>query len=277
MSSTRSFLKYFNRSGLGSLNRIIIHSTYVLGSKALPIYAVSALFTVLFGLAVIYRVYYFISSFLTIFIVLVEILIVGVGSSVIDELREGTIQVYLASGLSRTEYIWSWILAVVIYPSIAIPLSIIIPVIIINPDILFTEIRRYGITISPYMHMYVYALTIQLLLHMTWSIGIGIVKKNKSLAWLTVILLTIVIPLVSSIVTAFMSFVSSPYYMGRFTYSRTLSLIYAPYSPLLSISVLQGDDPLYDQYVFLSLSIPSIIAFVSIVLFTYYVKKYLEV
>ena len=59
----------------------------------------------------------------------------NMAQNLVEELSSGRVQLYLMMGLTRKRYALSWMLAVVVYPCIAVFLALSIPIILIDPTL----------------------------------------------------------------------------------------------------------------------------------------------
>ncbi len=248
-----------------------MHSTYILGGKALPIYAVTIIFSLMFSIAIIYRAYGFVYGFAVLITVVVELLIVSIASTLIDEINEGTAQVYLSGGLSRTEYVWSWLVSSIFYPALALALSIILPAFIISPDTIFMDISMgYG-HFYPAIGVYGSALGIQVFLHVLLSIIIGLHTRRKAYSILVVVFLAIIYPILVGFMTALLG-IGMHEYLWTFTVAAFIPIV-----PLYALPIIPPNALNRSTIYLYDLTIPLTISVVALLIFVFKVRNSLEV
>ena len=259
-------------SYLVSLKRVLIHSTFILGGKALPIYVTTIIFSIMFSLAVIYRAYAMVLGISVFSVIVIEILIASIAASMIEEISGGTAQLYLSGGLSRTEYVISWLISAVVYPAIALTLSIVIPAFIISPMTIFKELYMgYG-TVYPALGVYGVALGLQLFLHILLSMIIGVWTRKKSYSILTVVLLSMIYPFIVLFLTILLT---AGYYMSDLW--RIPASLLLPVAPLYTLIMIPGDAIDRATWITYLLLIPLIISVLTTLIFVLKVRENLEV
>ncbi len=236
-----------------SYKRVVFYASHLLGSKAIAVYIITALFSLLIALSITYRIYAIltISSFFLIFVV--SLVIMSVASGIIDELNSGVASMILASGLSRREYVLSWLLASIIYPVLIITLSLVLPALIINPEMLFEEIRFTPFSKMLSLGLLSVTFAEQVFINTIIAIGLGIIFRKKSLAWIVLVIFVILIPIIGTFISSLIIipygvYSSKLYYMINYIinfffnpyYACWFAYMYDPKSiilPLATISV----------------------------------------
>ncbi len=153
----------YMRSYRELVNRIMLQSEYLLSLKATAIYIIAIIIGILFSLASIYRAYPIMSAFGFFLGILLVILLISIAGTMIDEVNEGQAQLYLATGLTRLEYVASWYIVSVVYPVLAVFLSIVLPVLIIDPSALLIKLSPYSSQLVPSILTFAIAISLQLL------------------------------------------------------------------------------------------------------------------
>jgi len=115
--------------------KIVTHTEYILEQSARPIAGLALIATVLLSL-------YTFKQQTLVFLYMVYTIGVGficpatAGGYLADEIVTGRAQLYIAAGLRRMEYYASWWLALVAFPALATMLSMVLPLLVVNPHVL---------------------------------------------------------------------------------------------------------------------------------------------
>ncbi len=252
------------------VKRIMLQSEYLLSLKATAVYIIAIIIGILFSLASIYRAYPIMSAFGFIIGILLVILLITIAGSMIDEINEGQAQLYLATGLSRLEYVVSWYIVSVIYPVLAVFLAIVLPVLIIDPSALLTRLSPYSSTLVPSILSFTIAISLQLLDNITLGLLFGLMTKKKGIAYLTVIFIAFILPAALGIIISILGAMT-----GNYDAYQSLYLILLPFDPLFSYMIFSsGSIRLSEAAILLP---PVVTIIVSIILILHHVKNQLEV
>jgi len=275
-----SFMKSFRRS----VDRLIFNTSYLLRKRVLPLYTMIILFSIMTSLSIVYNTPAILYALTLLILVIVELLMIGMSIHVIEEIKTGVAEIYLVAGLSRREYILSWILSLIIYPAIALTLSIIIPLFIINPGMI-TEQAITGGGLSTPLGLLACGAGVQLFTHTLIAILISIIKRDKYWGWIVIVLLSIGYPLLSLIFVAMFSFIIYDPVDALLTYWYSQ----LPFSPIYSLAILDTIPTsyyYYPHYIFpetiklykvLSILVPLAISLTLLVIFIVFLKKSYEV
>ena len=174
-----------------SIRRITNHIDYIVGLQIRIFYV----FTLIFSAIISYAFYSSPSmslSLLPFFFFIYVALISALATEPVDELSKGTIQVYLATGLTRKEYYSAWLFGGVVFQTLVFLLIYSIPALIIDPSILVVPVRQYGLNVSLGQLLIICAL--QTIYYGTIGMTIGAFTKKRSLAVFAVFLLMVIIP-----------------------------------------------------------------------------------
>ncbi len=198
-----SWVNYM-RSLRDSIRRIVNHTDYIVGLQIKIFY----IFTFIFSAIISYAYYSSPSislSLLPIFFFIYAALISGLATEPVDELSKGTIQVYLATGLTREEYFDAWLIGGIILQTIVFPLIYSIPAFIVDPSILIKPVHGSGINVPLWQLLLIGAL--QIIYYGATGMTIGAITKKRSVAIFSIFLLMIIIPFL----TALFASIFAPY------------------------------------------------------------------
>jgi len=252
------------------VKRIMLQSEYLLSLKATAIYIIAVIIGIMFSLASIYRAISFLAPIGFIFGSFLVLLLIIIAGPMIDEINEGHIQLYLATGLSRLEYVASWYIVAVVYPVLAIFLAIVLPVLIIDPSSLFTRISPYSQRLVPTMLTFAFAISLQLLNNVSLGFLFGLVRKSKGAAYLVATFLAFLLPFILSVVISILGILTG-YYEGY----HAIYLLMLPFDPLWSYNVFSYG-PIYLSET--TILIPPIVTTIfSLILILNHAKHRLEV
>ena len=252
------------------VNRIMLQSEYLLSLKATAIYIIAIIIGILFSLASIYRAYPIMSAFGFFLGILLVILLISIAGTMIDEVNEGQAQLYLATGLTRLEYVASWYIVSVVYPVLAVFLSIVLPVLIIDPSALLIKLSPYSSQLVPSILTFAIAISLQLLGNVSLGLLFGLATRKKGIAYLTVIFIAFLLPLILGIIVSMLGAIT-----GNYDAYQGLYLIMLPFDPLLSYMVFSYGPLRLSEPLILLAPIPTIIC--SLVLILLNAKNKLEV
>ncbi len=252
------------------VKRIMLQSEYLLSLKATAIYVIAIIIGIIFSLASIYRAYPIMSAFGFIAGILLVILLITIAGSMIDEINEGQAQLYLATGLSRSEYVVSWYIVSIVYPVLAVFLAIVLPVLIIDPPALLIRLSPYSSTLVPTLLTFAFAISLQLLNNISLGLMFGLMTKKKGIAYLTVVFIAFILPVALGIIVSMLGAMT-----GSYDAYHSIYLILVPFDPLFSYMIFsQGPIRLSDTAILLP---PLVTTIISIVLMLHHAKNKLEV
>ncbi len=159
--------------------------------------------------------------------------------SLLDELDSGRSALYLVAGLSRREYIISWIISTIVFPILGFLLSIVLPLTIINPRLLMIEVDLIGYRgFSVPLYLILLSIAIQLFNNTSIIAFLSISLRNRVVAIVSSIFFSFLLPLVLSFI-AFMIhtndvyhvlFFISPFYyvtMSNMAYVNAITYIFS--------------------------------------------------
>ncbi len=254
------------------VERVFLQTTFILSMKAKVVYVLAILISIFISLSIVYRIQAFIAIFMLTGIVLIEFVLLSIANTIIDELRGGEAQVYLATGLSRLEYVVAWIMASIVYPTIALLFSLLIPVLIMEPDLLFKPIvpTPYVSRYVPTMLSYALAVSIQVLNNVSLSLALGLATRRKSLSILLLAVITILLPILLSILIAMFSV-----YYYDYVEATKVYYILIPFTPIYTRTIFSDPRNYVPEYIIFT--IPFAVALIGIALIMYYAESSMEV
>ena len=192
MSSTKNW-----RS---SLRRVNLYATHLLGTKATPVYVMTSIISFILAISITYGAYFIFYTFFAVILFALVLVIISTAARVIDDLNEGIASMILTAGLSRFEYILSWLISTVFYPVIIIALAALIPALVISPGALISyRVGPIGF-VPPPLGMLIMTFSEQLYVNTMFALSFGIVYRRKSIAWVIAVMLTIIIPIISPMI-----------------------------------------------------------------------------
>ncbi len=137
--------------------------------------------------------------------------------SLLDELDSGRSALYLVAGLSRREYIISWIISTIIFPVLGFLLSIVLPMTIINPRLLMIEVNLFGYQgFSVPLYIILLSIAIQLFNNTSIIAFLSISLRNKIVAIASSVFFSFFLPLILSFI-AFIVNINDVYHILFFT------------------------------------------------------------
>ncbi|NPA99281.1 MAG: hypothetical protein GXO43_07880 [Crenarchaeota archaeon] len=196
------------RSLQGSIRRVFHHIDYIMGLQARLLY----IFTVIFAVIVSYAFYTspgLAISMLPFVFLIYAAMVSALATEPIDEVSKGTIQVYLATGLTREEYYEAWLLGGIAFQTLVFVLIYCIPAFIINPRIFFIIPSNYGLSVP--MGSLIVVGALQITYYGATAMTVGALTKKRSLAVLSVFLLMVIIPFLVGIILSILAPDSAEY------------------------------------------------------------------
>ncbi len=251
------------------VKRIMIQSEYLLSLKATAIYVIAIIIGILFSLASIYRAYPIMSVFGFVTGILLVILLISIAGTMIEEINEGQAQLYLATGLSRLEYVASWCIVSIIYPVLAVFLSIVLPVLIIDPSALLVQIVPYS-SLAPSILTFAIAISLQLFSNVSLGLMFGLMTRRKGIAYLTVIFVAFILPVALGMIASMLGAMT-----GNYDAYQAIYLILLPFDPLLSYMIFSYGPLRLSEIVILLPPVATSI--ISMILILHHAKNQLEV
>ncbi len=234
------------RSLRGSIKRILHHVDYIMGLQARLLY----LFTVIFALIVSYAFYTspgLTISMLWVFFLIYAAMVSALATEPIDEISKGTIQVYLATGLTREEYYEAWLLGGIAFQTLVFVLIYAIPAFIVNPAIFFVTPGSYSINVP--MGALIVVGAFQVIYYGVMAITVGAITKKRSFAVLSVFMLMVIIPFLVGLVSSIIA-PRSAEYVTSLVMLFCNQLFYTGIMSYRNIGVL-GLDPIIESIIVL--------------------------
>ncbi len=250
--------------------RISTQSEYLLSLKATAVYVLSIIIGIVFSLATIYRAYPIMTAIGLFMGMILVILLIGIAASMIDEINEGQAELYLATGLSRLEYVASWYIVSVIYPIFAVFISIVLPMLIIDPSSLMMRLYPSSTGLVPTILSFSIAISIQLFNNTSLGLMFGLLSRKKGVAYLTVVFIGFILPLILGIITSMLDAITGQYGQHQYIY-----LVMLPFNPLYSYMIFSyGTLRLSESFILIT---PFITGVISLWIILYHAKNDLEV
>ncbi|NPA99601.1 MAG: hypothetical protein GXO43_09510 [Crenarchaeota archaeon] len=196
------------RSSQGSIKRIFHHIDYIMGLQARLLY----IFTIIFSVIVSYAFYTspgLTISMLPLFFFIYAAMVSALATEPIDEISKGTIQVYLATGLTREEYYKAWLLGGIAFQTLVFVLIYTVPAFIVNPSIFFATPSSYGLNV-PMGNLIVIG-ALQITYYGVTAMAVGAITKKRSMAVLSVFSLMAIIPFLVGLISSIVSPHSAEY------------------------------------------------------------------
>ena len=208
--------------------RVVLHSDYTLSRAGRVLLLYSLLIAALLVL------YTFSQEFilLAIFIHAMTVGFVyaaGPASYLADELAEGRAQLYLAAGLRRLEYLASWMLSLIVFPTVAMLAAIVLPILVIQPGALTKPMTGDVPGLMTHLEMAAIFASTSLLAGAV-SLLAALATKRRGATGIIVATYTIVAPFTAMIV---MSFISPTIDRIAGTLAQVLSL----FNPVMAVSL----------------------------------------
>lgn len=252
--------------------RIVLQAEFLLSMKARAIYVLVVLVGIVYSLGTVYKAYPIVASFGIIGSMLLEVALIALAAAMFDEISDGTVQMYLAAGLSRLEYVVSWFLVAVVYPAAGITAAMLVPALVVDPATIAMPIVPYTIGgFAPSLLIIAIATCIQILNNVTVALALGLKYKSKGIAYLVLALLAFLMPLVLSMIVSFLGALAGDYYRYY-----SLYLLMLPFNPLYSLTIFSSSSPIRLSLTTI-LSVPAVVALVFFLLALYITRRELEV
>ncbi len=243
------------------VSRILIHLDFILSKVIKPLAIYLAFLSLLYAAIAYYLpTTWVILPLLFLMLLFFPLTIAFAIEGLIDEIVSGRTELYLVAGLTRTQYVTAWIMAIILFPIVGFILSTTIPILITAPDIIIQNINLITEPVRMSVLGLFVTLITQLYNNTAIMVFVGLASRRKGIVFLMAIILSFILPLAVSIMTAF-----NPYIVHLLMF--TSPLYYATWSALPQIPKA----PLWIAIVF-SFTIAMIFTIQSIVL----AKKALE-
>ena len=262
----------YMRSYREVVNRVVSQASFLLAMKARATYVLSIIISIAISVGIVYRLQELVFMLLFISIVFIEFALLVIANSMIDELSSGEAQVYLATGLSRLEYVMAWITTSLLYPVLAIFLAFTTPILLLDPTLLFKPIIPTTYSLGAYVptaFSFALAVVIQILNNILVSLAVGLATRKKYASILVLAVITILVPIFLSILVALFGF-----YLDYRTATR-IYYVLIPLTPVFTRMIFSNPSNYVPEH--LILSIPFAVAMLSLILILYYAYEHMEV
>ncbi len=189
------------------VNNVVYHLDYILSKVIKPLVGYLAFLSLVFAGIAFYMpapmVILPISMLMLFFFPFVVAFCI---ERLIDEITSGRMALYLVAGLTRIQYVVAWIIATMVFPITGFLLGLLIPITIISPDMVSTQI-----SIPPNntleMNVLLEAIIIQIYNNVSIMVFIGLATRRKGMVFLAAVLITIVLPIIIAMVSSINNFV----------------------------------------------------------------------